>query len=66
MEIVSEGGTGSGFVLHNSGLIVTCYHCIADTRFAIVEFANGTRAPVLGVVKASPQADIAILVYTYD
>ena len=41
VQIESDRGIGSGFVLHESGLIVTCYHCIANARSAGVVFADG-------------------------
>ena len=61
VQVVSDRGVGGGFVLHNSGLIATCYHCIAEARSAGVVFADGVREPIAGVIKTWPEADIAIL-----
>jgi putative serine protease PepD len=61
VQVETRSGFGSGFVLDESGLIVTCRHCI-DTAFeATVVFADGRRAPVTGIVIDSAKADIAVL-----
>jgi S1-C subfamily serine protease len=61
VQIGTPGGFGSGFVLDQSGLIVTCHHCIADAFQAEVIFADGKRVPVLGTVRTARNCDIAVL-----
>ena len=54
-------GHGSGFVLDNSGLVVTNYHVIAGGNQATLEFHDAQRIGIRGVVFMNPQKDIAIL-----
>jgi S1-C subfamily serine protease len=61
VQIETNAGMGSGFVLDASGLVVTCHHCIENAFEAVVIFENGTRAPVIGVCKASPELDLAVI-----
>jgi S1-C subfamily serine protease len=62
VHIESDTGFASGFVAHESGLVVTCYHCIEDATQASVVFASGRRMEVLGTARISPQHDLAVLV----
>jgi putative serine protease PepD len=61
VQIKTNTGLGSGFVLDETGLIVTCYHCIEDAYEAEVIFEDGRRATVIGVCKIAPECDLAIL-----
>jgi S1-C subfamily serine protease len=54
-------GTGSGFVLDTSGMIVTNYHVIEGAKSARVVFHNGMVAEVLGFAAIHPGKDLAIL-----
>ena len=49
-------------MLDDTGLIVTCNHCIENALSADVVFANGRRKPVLGTAKIARECDLAILV----
>jgi S1-C subfamily serine protease len=62
VQIETDCGMGSGFVLDDTGLIVTCNHCIENALSADVVFANGRRKPVLGTAKIARECDLAILV----
>ena len=61
VQIETNNGLGSGFVLDETGLIVTCYHCIEDAHEAEVIFDDGRRATVIGVCKTAPELDLAIV-----
>jgi S1-C subfamily serine protease len=62
VQIKAGGSIGSGFILDESGLIVTCEHCFRDAIDAEVVFANGKKLPVLGVARLAHECDVAILV----
>jgi S1-C subfamily serine protease len=62
VHIETNSGFASGFVAHESGLIVTCYHCIEEATRASVVFASGRRMEVLGTARIAPQHDLAVLV----
>ena len=55
------GGNGSGFVMDKSGIIVTNVHVIAGARQATVNFKDGSKTPVLGVLKVDVKRDVAII-----
>jgi S1-C subfamily serine protease len=61
VEIRSDRGQGSGFVIDRSGLIATCYHCIANSSIAAVILPNGQQLEFRRIVKAAPERDIAII-----
>lgn len=54
-------GNGSGFVIHESGIIVTNYHVIAGGNKGWVVFANQDNIPIEGFLHLDHQKDIAIL-----
>src|SRR5262249_25573030 len=60
-EAAAEKVTGSGFLIHKSGLVATTYHVICQAAKADVQFANGERLPVAGYVALRPDCDLAIL-----
>jgi putative serine protease PepD len=61
VQVETNRGLGSGFVLDETGLVVTCNHVVSDVTLAEVVFADGRRAPVIGVCYEDPRQDIAIL-----
>lgn len=61
VQVETSTGFGSGFVLDESGLVVTCHHCIDNVMGATVVFSDGRRIPVLGAIKASPECDLVVL-----
>ncbi|MFK7822450.1 MAG: S1C family serine protease [Planctomycetaceae bacterium] len=60
-------GNGSGFLLDESGRIITNYHVIEECEFASAVFKNagpnGTevKVPIAGYLYADPKRDIAVL-----
>lgn len=61
VQLESEYGCGSGFVLDESGLVVTCQHCLELPGELYVRFADGRREKVLGVKGVCPDHDVAIV-----
>lgn len=61
VQVKTERGLGSGFVLDPAGLIVTCHHCVEGTQFARVVFADRDAFVVSGVRAMGPESDIVIL-----
>jgi S1-C subfamily serine protease len=61
VQIETNRGLGSGFVLDDTGLIVTCYHCIENATNAEVVFEDGRRTAVVGICRAEPMNDLAIV-----
>jgi S1-C subfamily serine protease len=64
VQIETAIGMGSGFVVDESGLVVTCHHCVRDTVDGWVTFADGRREKVVRVRGAWPEHDIAIVEIT--
>lgn len=62
VQIQTSHGWGSGFVLSESGLIVTCHHVIDEAYFATAIFADGRRLEVVGTAALAPECDVAIVV----
>ena len=62
VEVASEGGPGggSGFVLDDTGHIVTNQHVVESADGISVEFANGNRE-VAEVVGEDPSTDLAVI-----
>lgn len=52
---------GTGFLVSRGGLVATNFHVIQGARKAIVRFNDDTTTPVLGVLAANPQHDLAVL-----
>lgn len=61
VQINTNRGVGSGFVIDPAGLIVTCDHCVDRTLSAQVTFANGDVLPVVGLRATRPGSDLAVL-----
>jgi S1-C subfamily serine protease len=59
--IKTNTGISSGFVIDESGLIVTCYHCIDDARGGRVIFKDQSEAPIVGVRRVAPERDLAVI-----
>lgn len=55
------GGHGSGFVVNNSGVVITNYHVIAGGTKAWIEFEDQERVDVEGLLFTDYKKDIAIL-----
>tara|TARA_B100001057_G_scaffold89361_1_gene85558 strand:+ start:3332 stop:5581 length:2250 start_codon:yes stop_codon:yes gene_type:complete len=56
-----EGGTGSGFVISESGLIATCAHVIGESRPLTVHFDDGSEHKVTSIHAWDAKLDLAIL-----
>jgi len=61
VQIRSNVGMGSGFVLDEAGLVVTCYHCVDEAAESTVTFADGRCEQVIGLRGAWPDHDIAVV-----
>ncbi|MHC4180815.1 MAG: S1C family serine protease [Planctomycetota bacterium] len=61
VRIETDRGTGSGFVVDASGLVVTNYHVVRGTKRAAAVFEDQTRAEVLGYTVADRGNDVAVL-----
>lgn len=59
--IKTDSGLGSGFVIDDSGLIVTNYHVIEGARIASAKFSNGTVVKIAEYVAVDRGRDLAIL-----
>ena len=60
VTVEADAGNGSGFVVHEIGLIATNYHVVANTRFLAVGFSDGRRVNA-EVVKLDSRSDLALL-----
>lgn len=54
-------GTGSGYLVHPDGLVVTNYHVVAGAAKIDVEFQDGTKADSPGYLLVEPKYDIAVI-----
>ncbi len=54
-------GSGSGFIIDNSGLVVTNYHVIDGAHKAVVKLVDGRVFDVKNVLQSNKARDIAIL-----
>lgn len=52
---------GSGFVIDDTGIVVTNNHVVEGATSAKAAFADGTSVAVIGILAADPKRDIAIL-----
>lgn len=55
------GGTGSGFVISEDGLIATCAHVIGEARPLTVRFDDGTEHEVKEIHAWDAKLDLAVL-----
>jgi serine protease DegQ len=58
--VQSEGSTGSGVVVHDSGVILTSLHVIEGTDSIAVDFATGEHSEA-EIVSVQPENDLAVL-----
>lgn len=54
-------GTGSGFVVHEDGHVLTNLHVLESARSASVHFPDGQSTPVKGVLAVASQKDLALI-----
>jgi S1-C subfamily serine protease len=54
-------GSGTGFVVSSTGIVVTNHHVIASARSVTATFADGVQVPVAGIAADDEDADIALL-----
>jgi len=54
-------GTGSGFVAHPEGILITNYHVLVDAHTVDVHFPDGSHSDVEGIFKVDRARDFAIL-----
>ena len=54
-------GTGSGFVAHPEGTLITNYHVLVDAYSVEVQFPNGSHSQVESIYKVDRKQDFAIL-----
>src|SRR5947208_1029462 len=55
-----EVKSGSGFIFHPDGYILTNYHVVADSTEQVVVLSNGNRVSAK-LVGADPKKDLALL-----
>ena len=54
-----EGGTGSGFVISDKGLVATCAHVIGESRPLTVHFDDGSEHKVTSIHAWDAKLDLA-------
>jgi S1-C subfamily serine protease len=59
-ESLTENGLGTGFVIDDSGLILTCLHVVGDSVNVRVRFADGSESGATVIVR-KPENDLAVL-----
>jgi S1-C subfamily serine protease len=59
-EVQSEGSTGSGVVVHDSGVILTSLHVVEGAVSVAVYFATGEQSEA-EVIAQQPENDLAVL-----
>lgn len=60
VKVFTDGGTGSGFVVSDIGLVATNHHVVRNSKYLAVQFADGRKVKA-EVVVLSPRYDIAVL-----
>jgi tetratricopeptide (TPR) repeat protein len=61
VRIQTDGAMGSGFVVRADGIAVTAWHVLGGSNWARVEFPDGRKANVLGILYANPSKDVAVI-----
>ncbi len=56
-----DGGIGSGFFIHESGIVATNYHVVKNARHGEITLANGTKFPIARFLARSERQDLALL-----
>jgi len=60
VKIHADGGTGSGFLVTNNGIIATNHHVVQNSRYIAVQFADGRK--VRGeIIVLNPRYDLALV-----
>src|SRR5437667_10488189 len=60
VQVTTDDGSGSGFLITPFGHIATNYHVIRNSRYLAVQFPDGRKVKAT-VVAANPQYDMAVL-----
>src|SRR5579885_1270137 len=60
VQITTDDGSGSGFLITPFGHIATNYHVIRNSRYLAVQFPDGRKVKA-AVAAVNPQYDMAIL-----
>src|SRR5436190_21944691 len=60
VQVTTDDGSGSGFLVTSFGHIATNYHVIRNSRYLAVQFPDGRKVKA-AVVALNPQYDMAIL-----
>ena len=60
VQVTTDDGSGSGFLVTSAGHIATNYHVIRNSRYLAVQFPNGRKVKA-EVAAINPQHDMAIL-----
>jgi Trypsin-like peptidase domain len=60
VTVMTDDGSGSGFLASSSGLIATNHHVVRNTRYLAVQFADGRKVEAK-VVAVNPFHDMALL-----
>lgn len=55
------GGQGSGFIVHETGKIVTCFHVVRGAATIRVKLSDGAVLPVKGLLAYNEKNDVAVL-----
>ena len=56
-----RNGDGSGFIVDNSGIIITCFHVVETAKEINVILKDGRKYPVVSIINYDPDADICFL-----
>src|SRR5882672_10411640 len=60
VQVTTDDGSGSGFLVTSFGHIATNYHVIRNSRYLAVQFPDGRKVKA-AIVAVNPQYDMAIL-----
>jgi hypothetical protein len=65
VQVTTDDGSGSGFLITPFGHIATNYHVIRNSRYLAVQFPDGRKVKA-AVVAANPRYDMAVLKVNSD
>src|SRR5437016_10611681 len=65
VQVTTDDGSGSGFLVTPFGHIATNYHVIRNSRYLAVQFPDGRKVRA-AVVAVNPQYDMALLKVNSD
>src|ERR687883_510671 len=60
VQVTTDDGSGSGFLVTPFGHIATNYHVVRNSRYLAVQFPDGRKVKA-AVVAVNPQFDMAVL-----